>query len=116
MDCSALRDIVTAPPNHLSTQHVLMLPISTCMMHRGEFTFAVEHLQRAVQRLTSLNPNPYDGEALYTLGITLRMLGRDDEAYSVLYKATWNYAWQAASFVQLAQVDCRRQVCELAVC
>lgn len=79
--------------------------------HRGEFECAVEHLKRAMQRLTLLNPNPYDGEALYALGITLRMLSRDDEAYDVLYKATWNYAWQAAAFVQLAQIDCRRQVC-----
>lgn len=79
--------------------------------HRGEFSTAADYLHKAVQRLTTRNPNPYDGEALYSLGITLRALGRDDEAYGMLYKATWNYAWQAAAFLQLAQIDCQRGVC-----
>ena len=44
------------------------------------------HFCRALQRLLRRNPNPYDGEALYNLGLTLRYLGRDDEAYAAFYK------------------------------
>ena len=51
---------------------------------------------RAVDRLTSLNPNPEVGEAHYLLGLTLSRLGRDDEAYAAFAKATWLDAWVAA--------------------
>ena len=38
---------------------------------------AERHLRAAVDRLTSLNPNPMVGEAHYFLGLTLTRLGRD---------------------------------------
>jgi len=78
-------------------------------LRRGELAEAESHLRAAVERLTLRNPNPYDGEAYYQLGLTLREQGRDDEAYAALYKATWNHAWQAAGFHALAEFDCRRQ-------
>src|SRR5206468_7528680 len=48
-------------------------------LRRGEFTLAEGWLRTSIDRLTRRNPNPYDGEALYLLGVTLRFLGRDDE-------------------------------------
>jgi tetratricopeptide (TPR) repeat protein len=78
-------------------------------LRRGEFELAARHLALAIQRMTSRNPNPADGEAHYHLGLTLRHLGRDDQAYAALYKATWNYAWQSPAFLALAELDCRRQ-------
>jgi len=77
-------------------------------LRRGEWDEAEEHLQSAIARLTLRNPNPYDGEAYYQLGLTLREQGRFEEAYASLYKATWNHAWQAAGFHALAEIDCRR--------
>ncbi len=77
-------------------------------LRRGEFEKAVGHFQEAIRSLTRYNPNPADGEAFYHLGIALRYLGRDEEAYDALYKATWNYAWQSAGFFALAQIDCTR--------
>jgi tetratricopeptide (TPR) repeat protein len=76
-------------------------------LYRGQFAQAEEYFRNAIGRLTSRNPNPYDGEAHYHLGLTLRYQGRDQEAYDALYKATWNYAWQAAAFLALAELDCR---------
>lgn len=78
-------------------------------LRRGELSLAEEHLQAAVERLIRRNPNPYDGEPYYQLGLTLRAQGRDDEAYAAIYKATWNHAWQAAGYHALAEIDCRRQ-------
>ena len=75
-------------------------------LRRGEFVRVEERFQRAIIRLTERNPNPYDGEPCYNLGLTLRHLGRDDDAYSAFYKATWNQAWQAAGFHALAEIDC----------
>ncbi len=42
------------------------------------------------------------------MGLTLQANNKLDEAYDVLYKATWNYAWQAAAFYRLALIDTRR--------
>ncbi len=72
---------------------------------RGEFTVAEKHFRTAIERLTLRNANPADGEPLYHLGLTLRHLGRDDDAYTALYKATWNQAWAAAGYHTLAEID-----------
>lgn len=77
-------------------------------LRRGEFAKAELYFQKAVSRLTKLNPNPYDGEAYYNLGQALRFLGREKEAYDAYYKATWNQAWQSASFHCIAELDCRK--------
>jgi tetratricopeptide (TPR) repeat protein len=55
--------------------------------------------------MTARNPNPYDGESYYNLGIALRYLDKNAEAYDALYKATWNQAWRSASFLALAEID-----------
>ena len=77
-------------------------------LRRGEFAQAESHFRRALQRLTRRNPNPYDGEALYNLGLSLRYLERDDEAYAAFYKATWNAAWSGPGYHALAEIDCAR--------
>ena len=78
-------------------------------MQRGEFDLAVAHFEIAVARLTRLNPNPYDGEPYYNLGITERFCGREKEAYDALYKATWNAAWKASAYFALAEIDACRE-------
>jgi tetratricopeptide (TPR) repeat protein len=77
-------------------------------LRRGEFAQAETYFRRALQRLTRRNPNPYDGEALYNLGLSLRYLERDDEAYAAFYKATWNAAWSGPGYHALAEIDCAR--------
>ncbi len=78
-------------------------------LKRGEFIIAERHFRRAIARLTQRNANPADGEAYYNLGLTLRFLGRDDEAYAAFYKACWNQAWMAAGYHALAEIDCCRK-------
>jgi tetratricopeptide (TPR) repeat protein len=84
-------------------------------LQRGEFTEAANHFRRAIASLTRLNANPYDGGPYYNLGLTLRFLGNLEEAYDSFYKATWNYAWRAASFYALAEIDCGRGAWDLAL-
>ena len=87
----------------------------------GEFAKAEKHFRTAIARLTRRNPNPYDGEAYYNLGLALRYQADAaaptdaeragqllDEAYAALYKSTWNLAWQSAAYHALAEIDCRR--------
>jgi tetratricopeptide (TPR) repeat protein len=84
-------------------------------LRRGEFDDAEKHFRQAIERLTRRNPNPYDGEAYYNLGLCLRYLNRDGEAYDSFYKATWNQAWAAAGYHALAEIDCSRQNWSLAL-
>ncbi|MDN3354214.1 DUF5107 domain-containing protein [Actinomadura sp. DC4] len=73
----------------------------------AEYEEAERLLRRAVDRLTVRNPNPYDGEAHYRLGLTLVRLNRLDEAYDALAKAAWNAAWRAPAHWVMARLDCR---------
>lgn len=77
-------------------------------LRRGEFAEAENHFRKAVERLILKNANPYDGGVYYNLGVCLRYLGRDQEAYDSFYKATWNQAWAASSYHALAELDCCR--------
>ena len=78
-------------------------------LKRGEFAEAEVHLRAAIARLTRRNPNPYDGEAHYQLGLCLRYQRRFDEAYAALYKAAWNAAWRAPAYLALAELDTRAE-------
>jgi len=77
-------------------------------LRRGNFGQAVAHFRVAIDRLTRRNPNPRDGEVYYNLGRVLKYTGDLDEAYAAFYKAIWSYAWQAASYYALAEIDCLR--------
>lgn len=78
------------------------------LLRRGRFAEAEGYLRAAVQRITQRNPNPYDGEPYYNLGLALLRQGELDGAYDALYKATWSAAWQDAARYELARIDCRR--------
>ncbi len=87
-------------------------------LRRGELAKAEKHFRSAIERLTRRNANPCDGEALYNLGLCLRLQGdfnpeisdsKFTEAYAAFYKATWNQAWAAAGHHALAELDCRRK-------
>ncbi len=78
-------------------------------LRRGEFGMAEKYLRTAIARLTERNPNPYDGEPHYNLGLALTYQGRFAEAYEAFYKATWNAGWRGPAYHRLAEIDCRRQ-------
>jgi tetratricopeptide (TPR) repeat protein len=77
------------------------------LYRRGKFAEAEPYFQRAIERLTLRNPNPYDGEPYYNLGLALKMQGRHREAIDAFYKAAWNAAWQEAAYFELARLTSR---------
>ncbi|MDR1455861.1 MAG: DUF5107 domain-containing protein [Tannerella sp.] len=79
------------------------------LIRRGQFAEAEPCLRRAVDTLTRRNPNPYDGEPLYNLGLSLRYQEKYDEARTFFYKSCWNAAWQDAGYFALAQLSCIRK-------
>ena len=72
------------------------------LMSRGRFAQSIPFFEAAIGKLTRSNPNPYDGEAYFQLGLALRYVGKDSEAYDRFYKAAWSAAWQDAAFYQMA--------------
>ena len=90
-------------PRHAPSRTAL----ATQCYQRDDLTGAERHLRVAIERLTRWNPNPADGEAHYLLGLTLGRLGRADEAYAVLARASWVRAWAAPAGYQLATLDTR---------
>ncbi len=92
------------------------LAIGRWHLRRGELPKAETRLRASIARLVSRNPNPYDGESYYQLGLCLRRQAfaacmdkaKLDGAYDAFFKATWNSAWQPASFHALAEIDATR--------
>lgn len=76
------------------------------LFRRGQFEKAEEYFKTAVKTSTRHNPNPYDGEVYYNLGLSLRYQGKLKEAYAAFYKATWNGAWQDSGYFEIAEIDC----------
>lgn len=75
------------------------------LFRRGQFIKSEPYFRAAVKTLVERNPNPYDGEPYYNLGLSLKYQGRYDEAYDAFYKACWNAAWQDAGYYSLAQIS-----------
>jgi len=76
-------------------------------LRRGSLEKALEYFHKAVDRITWRNLNPYNGEAYYNLGLVLRYLGKDAEAYDAFYRSIWDYAWQNAGYYAIAELDCK---------
>lgn len=76
-------------------------------LRRGELAEAEQCFRTAISRLTMRNPNPYDSEACYNLGMAQLFQDRVDDAYDSFYKATWSAAWRGPGYHRLAEIDLR---------
>ena len=74
-------------------------------LRRARFKKAEPYLQTAVKVLKKRNPNPYDGEPLFYLGIVSKYLGKQDTAYQYFWKSTWNKAWADAGYFEAACIS-----------
>ena len=74
-------------------------------LRRGRFDKAESYLRRAQKVLYKRNPNPYDGEPLYNLALSLLYQGKQHEAYEWFWKAAWSYAWRSAALYQAACIS-----------
>ena len=84
-------------------------------MRRGLFEEAEPYFRTAIKRLTWKNPNPYNSEAYYLLGLDLCYLGREDEAYDAFYKAAWSNEQQEMSFYYMAALAAKKGQFETAL-
>ncbi len=74
------------------------------LFRRGLFRDSEAYFRKAVERIIWKNPNPYDSEPYYNLGLSLLYQKRNDEAFDAFYKATWTSAQQEMSFYHLAAI------------
>ena len=73
-----------------------------------KFKEAEPYFRTAIKRLTWKNPNPYNSEAYYLLGLDLCYLGREDEAYDAFYKAAWSNEQQEMSLYYMAALAAKK--------
>ena len=77
-------------------------------LRRGRFAKSEAYFLKAVESLTARNPNPYDGEPYFNLGLSYFFQNKMHKAYDAFFKATWNSAWQDAAYYYVAKIDMQR--------
>ncbi len=75
------------------------------LLRRGQFERAEQYFRKALERCTWKNPNPYDSEPYYNLGLTLFYQRRLNEAFDAFYKSTWSAEQQEMGFYYLACIE-----------
>jgi len=76
------------------------------LLRRGKFSDAEPYFLKAIETQLQRNPNPYDGEPHYNLGLCLQYQAKHKEAYDAFYKSCWNAAMQDAGYFGCAQISC----------
>ncbi len=74
----------------------------------GLFEDAEKCFRSAIEKATWKNPNPYDSEPYFLLGLALEGQFKYDEAFDVYYKAIWSDAMKDKCFYRMAIIALRR--------
>ena len=72
------------------------------LYHNARFDEAEEHFRAAIKKSTWKNPNPYNCEPYYNLGLVLKKTARYSEAFDAFYKASWDANMKDRAYYQLA--------------
>lgn len=99
------REALKRDPDDIRTNTAL----GSVYLKRGNYSMAKSHLRTAIKRLTANYTRPESCEALYLLGLALTATGDYNSAIDTLYRASWDYAFHAASFTELARISCRHK-------
>ncbi|NWG12832.1 MAG: DUF5107 domain-containing protein [Acidobacteria bacterium] len=77
-------------------------------LKHARFTEAESLFRKALERPTAKYTTPKDAEPLYYLGVALKAQGKYDEAFSTLYRTTWNAPWRGAGYYSIAEIAASR--------
>lgn len=87
----------------LNPQHVpALLRTGFLYLNERNYEVAIEHLERAVERVAWDYVTPKRADSLYYLALAYKGSGRSEEAYDLLYKASWDYNFRSAAHYQMA--------------
>lgn len=78
------------------------------LYNKGRFAESEKYFNAAIKSSTWKNPNPYDCEPYYNLGLALNAQGKSDKAFDAFYKAVWDGNMQDKAFYQLACIATSR--------
>ena len=81
------------------------MQIGLWYLRRARFDKAKPYLETAVKVLKKRNPNPYDGEPQFYLGVVNKYLDDIEAAYQCFWKSTWNKAWADAGYFEAACIS-----------
>ncbi|MEZ4808977.1 MAG: DUF5107 domain-containing protein [Allomuricauda sp.] len=95
------REALKRDPNDIRCNNAM----GKWLLCRGKFVDAEEYFRKALETQLQRNPNPYDGEPLFNLGLSLRYQNKDHEAYEYFYKSVWNAAYMDSGYFQIAQIE-----------
>lgn len=85
------------------------------LLKRGQFAESEPYFRKAIEKATRSNPNPYDSEPYYNLGVSLLYQNRLSESYDAFYKSAWSNACQEAAFYHLTCISVRNGEYETAL-
>lgn len=83
------------------------IALARLALDRGELYVALDHLDRALERLTRRNLNPEHGDVHLLRGLVLERLGRVAEAADAFGKASWDGALALAAALGRARLALR---------
>ncbi|MGD1831935.1 MAG: DUF5107 domain-containing protein [Sphaerochaetaceae bacterium] len=86
-----------------------MISLARFYLKKMRMIEAESLLRKAIDILTTYNPNPHDGEVFTLLGLCLKYQNRYDEAYEVLHKALWSRHQISSAALLIAQIDAIRK-------
>ncbi len=72
------------------------------LYNKGYFEESIPYFNAAIKASTWKNPNPYDCEPYYNLGLAWKMTKNKGKAFDAFYKAAWDGNMQDKAFYHLA--------------
>lgn len=85
------------------------------LLRNGLIEKSIPYFKAAIKKQTWRNPNPYNGETFYNLGVAYELVGDLGNAYDSFFKATWSAETQSNAFFHLACISCKKGDKELAL-
>ncbi|MFV0505045.1 MAG: DUF5107 domain-containing protein [Lachnospirales bacterium] len=85
----------------------LNLGYGKILYKNGLFQDAEKHFRKAVKKSIWKNPNPYDSEPYYYLGLALENQYKYSDAFDAYYKAIWSDAMKDKCFYRMAILSLR---------
>ena len=77
-------------------------------LRSAKYASAEKYFRKAIERLTAQFTTPRNAEPFYYLGVALKGQGRNDEAFTAFYKATWSQEWKSPAYFSLAEIATMR--------
>lgn len=75
------------------------------LLRNGQIKESISYFKEAIKKQTWRNPNPYNGEPYYNLGVAYELIGDKNNAYDAFFKSTWSAETQSSAFFHLACIS-----------